>query len=265
MPRVIKCELCQDRRHRRLDGGIWCKCSCLIEEELQTYMSRILPKEKWEKYPELINSLFWPHVKQGGQPGELSVILDPSDSKFDTFYPHLKFALKQSYLKRIKAGLKPLTCKIIHPDDVTGVRFDKDKGHEDKKTELLRPDILILLAATWIPYTVFWHELELLVKNRAQLGGNTWIVSNDFAKIKTYPQCPGSFHEFVKKMEIIRIGKSDLPGLIKSNEKGEKKAVLTVKGMGVSGLDSKLWTSQDSRTVIMEKELRKHESDGDDS
>ena len=258
------CEKCHGRAIYRVDQFNWCQCDCVVEQDLQKYMNEIRPKEKWDLYPDLKNSLLYNLIKVGGEPGEYCIFTDPYDTKFEAFYAHLKSALRANFLKRLKLGQRPPKCRLIVPNDVCGVQFDKVKGHEEKKAELLVPDILILVAPTWVKFPVFWHELELLVKNRAQLGGNTWIVSNDFAKIKTYPDCPVSFHHFIDKVHGIKISKSDLPSLIKSSEKEGKKSVLSVKGLGTGGLDSKQWAPQDTRTTAFEKELDKHESDGND-
>ena len=265
MPRIIKCEICHDRQHRRLDSGVWVKCECLLEDECNAYLNGIQPRERWDKCDLLRGSALYESIRIGGTPGFYRVELDAGDLGFTAFHHHLKTVLRAGFLTRARKGIKPLKCKIIHTDDVTGIKYDKFKGHEFKKEELVSPDLLILMVPVWSKFEAFYNELESLISNRSLLGHSTWVVSNNYKALDEVMKCPSSFKHFLSKGIPIQLKRSEISSISKI-KKEEKKTVLCKRMVGPSGLDTKIWwIPEDIRTKSLLKEIDNDESDGYDS
>lgn len=252
------CEKCVGGHRRSKDNPLlWEDCECLTEALFEAYLTKIMPKERWEKYGYLKESILHKSTR-----AEKIIHLPKEDIKFDTFYTHLKTSLRYIFFgRRLGENKKPpLTCNIVSPAAITETRYDRFTGQKQKKAELFDPDLLILAASSWQHFEASFSEIELLVCDRTQNGKGTWLVSNDFEKLKNAEyRVTTSFRQLLDRLNINKIvlARSDLSSSnMKAAPKESKKPVLNIKrGLGVTGLDDSLWIPQDTKFSNLDKEL----------
>lgn len=242
-------------RRSRTKPGTWEHCECVHEELFQGYLSDIMPMERWDKYKYLKDSVLTGLIRKNM---ECAICTPPEDGKFVVFYSHLKTALRSSFFKRVEDGKRPLTCRVMEAGDLTEILYDKPMGWSDKRDKLAKPDLLVIMAPSFKHFEAFFVELENLISSRSQSNTATWLVSNDFDKLKNPEfRVPTSFRQFLNRLRNdsqIVLSKSDISSS-NTKTKETKSAVIDIKkGLGPSGLDDALWIPQDTKFSSIGKE-----------
>lgn len=242
------------------------KCSCQYAEALRRYLDPRASGIDFAAITNLTNSPLIPLIRKKVN---YLIRVESPDMSMSAFKAHLKAALIQEFQDSINQNREALTWSRIGPNEVTGVKFDKFKPYDDKVKDLIGPDLLIIEAAAFPTWKVFFKELELLMADRIQRGKSTWIVSTDFAKLKSSNDYDMSNQFTLLLTTLMRDNQISITRSETKALKTDKKPVInTRRGLGLSGVDPTLLSinkSVETRIAETEKEFAKsHDSDGSD-